>query len=115
MMISINSVQMPTPTTFQIGITDLTKTERNANGGLIIEVIATKRKLDLSYNYLSATSFSTLLNAISASTFSVTYPDAQTAVDRTATFYCSEKNAGAIDYQNGIMRYKDVKLTFTEV
>jgi len=114
-MISVNGVQISTPSSFQIGITDLSKTERNANGGLIIEVIATKRTLELSYSYLSSTALSTILTAISASTFSVTYPDAQTGADRISTFYCSDKNAGAIDYQNNIMRYKDVKFNLIEV
>lgn len=114
-MIFINSVKISTPSTLQIGIMDLSKAERNAKGNLIIERINTKRKLELSYNYLSATSLSTLLNAISGTTFTVTYPDAQTGANRTGTFYVGDRNAGAIDFQGGTVRYKDIKFNLIEV
>lgn len=113
-MILINSVQIATPSTFQIGIMDISKAERNANGTLIIERITTKRKLELSYNYMSAADLATLLTAISGVTFSVTYPDAQTGANRTATFYVGDRTAGAIDYQGSTMRYKDVKYNLIE-
>lgn len=114
-LIKINSVQISTPSSFQFGIMDLSKAERNAKGDLIIERVNTKRKLELSYNYLSATDLSTLLSAISDITFTVTYPDAQTGADRTSTFYTGDRSVGAIDYQNNIMRYKDVKFNLIEV
>ena len=114
-MISINGVQISTPSTFQIGIQDISKAERNANGNMIIERITTKRKLELSYNYLSATDIATLLTAISGTTFTVTYPDAQTGLNRTGTFYCGDRTAGAIDYQGSVMRYKDIKFSLVEV
>lgn len=114
-MISVNGNQIATPAQLQIGIMDLSKAERNANGNLIIERVNTKRKLELSYNYLSASALSTLLNAISATTFSVTYPDAQTGASRTGTFYVGDRTAGAIDFQGGIVRYKDIKFNFIEV
>lgn len=114
-MIFINSVQISTPSNFQIGIMDISKAERNAKGNLIIERINTKRKLELSYGYLSAAALSTLLTAISGTTFSVSYPDAQTGASRTGTFYVGDRSAGAIDIQSGVVRYKDVKFNLIEV
>jgi hypothetical protein len=114
-LIKINTVTISTPSTFQIGIEDISKAERNANGNLIIERITTKRKLELSYNYLSQTDIATLLTAVSGTTFTVEYPDAQTGSLRTGTFYCEGRTAGAIDYQGGVMRYKDIKFNLIEV
>lgn len=114
-MIKINNVTISTPSSFQIGIMDISKAERNAKGNLIIERIATKRKIELSYNYLSAANLSTLLNAISATTFTVEYPDAQTGSARVGTFYVGDRTAGAIDYYNNVMRYKDIKFNLIEV
>ena len=113
-MIKIDTVTISTPSSFQIGIEDISKAERNANGTLIIERIATKRKLELSSNYLSAANLSTLLTAISGTTFTVEYPDAQTGAARTGTFYAGARTAGAIDYQGSVMRYKDVKFNLIE-
>lgn len=114
-MIKINSVTISTPSSFSIGIMDISKAERNANGTMIIERIATKRKLELNYAYLSQADMATLLTAISGVTFTVEYPDAQTGASRTGTFYSGDRNAGAIDYKSGIMRYKDLKVSLVEV
>lgn len=115
-MISINGVEISTPSIFQVGVMDITKSERNANGTMIIEKITTKRKLELSYNYLSQYDTSTLLTAIGVSvTFGVTYPDPVTGTNRTGTFYSGDRTIGMIDFQGGIARYKDIKFNFVEV
>lgn len=113
-IIQINNADIPSPTDLQIGIMDLSKAERNANGTMIIERIATKRKLELSYNYLSRTQLSQLLNAVSAVFFQVKYTDPQTNALRTGTFYCGDRNVGLIDVINGVPRYKDIKFNFVE-
>lgn len=113
-LITIGGVTIPTPTDFQIGIMDLSKAERNANGTMIIERITTKRKLELSWSYLSKTDLQTVLNAVSAVTFSVTYMDPVTNSNQTKTFYCGDRNAGMIDFINGNPRYKDVKFSLIE-
>ncbi len=113
-MIKINSVAIPTPSAFQVGIQDISKAERNANGLMIIERIATKRKLELSWSYLSQSSLASLLQAVSGVFFTVEYPDPQDGALRTGTFYAGDRNAGAIDYINGVMRYKDIKFNLVE-
>ena len=113
-MIKVNGVVISTPSDFSIGIMDITKADRNANGTMIIERIATKRKLELSYKYLSQSDLSTLLTAISGTFFTVEYPDPQTGALATKTFYVGDRNAGSIDYRSGVMRYKDIKFNFVE-
>lgn len=113
-MIVINGSEILTPSTYQVGIQDLSKAERNANGLMIIERIATKRKIEMSWAYLSQSDLSVLLQAVSSVFFSVQYPDPQTGALRTGTFYVGDRTAGMISYQNGVPRYKDVKFNIVE-
>lgn len=113
-MISINGVTIPAPSDFTVGIQDISKAERNARGTMIIERIATKRKLELQWKYLSKPQLSQLLNLVSGVFFSVTYPDPQTGANRTGTFYCGDRPAPMIDFRNGVPRYKDVKFSLVE-
>jgi hypothetical protein len=113
-MIQINSVTIPTPSDYKISVMDLSKAERNANGNMIIERVATKRKLELEYKYLSSNDLSVLLQAISDVFFTVSYPDFVTGSINSGTFYVGDRTAGAIDYQNDIIRYKDIKFNLIE-
>jgi hypothetical protein len=113
-MIKINSVAISTPSTYQVGIQDLSKAERNANGLMIIERITTKRKIELSWSYLSQSNLAALLTAVSSVFFTVEYPDPQTGALQTGTFYVGDRKAEAIDYQGNIMRWKDVKFSLVE-
>jgi len=113
-MIQINSVTIPTPSDYKISVMDLSKAERNANGNMIIERVATKRKLELEYKYLSSNDLSVLLQAISDVFFTVSYPDFVTGSISSGTFYVGDRTAGAIDYQNDIIRYKDIKFNLIE-
>ena len=61
-MIKINNVTIPTPSEYNVGIQDLSKAERNARGTMIIERIATKRKLEMNWKYLTKLELQQLLN-----------------------------------------------------
>lgn len=113
-MIKINTTTIATPSTFSVSINDISKAERNANGKILIERIATKRKLEIGYSYLSQAGLASLLSAISSVFFTVEYPDPQTGALRSGTFYVGDRTAGAIDYQNNTMRWKDIKFNFIE-
>lgn len=113
-LIKIDGVDMPSPSGIQFGIMDLSKAERNANGTMIIERIATKRKLDLEWKYLSQAELASLLNAVSPVLFSLTYTDPQTNALRTGTFYAGDRAVGVMDVKNGVIRYKDTKFSVIE-
>ena len=113
-MIKINGVTIPTPSDLNIGIMDISKAERNANGEIFIERIATKRKLELSWKYLSKEDVSKVFNAVSPVFFDVEYIDPQDNAVKTGTFYAGDRRAGALDYQNGVIRYKDITVNFVE-
>lgn len=81
---------------------------------MIIERIATKHTITISYAYLSASDLSTVLQAVSPTSFSVTYLDPVTNTTKTASFYCGDRSLGMIDYQNSIPRYNAVKFDLIE-
>ena len=114
-MITVGGAAISTPSSFSVSVNDLSKAERNANGTMIIERIATKRKLELGWNYLSSADLATLFAAVSGVSFTVVYPDPQTGAARSGTFYSGDRSAGMIDYQGGVPRYKDVKFNMVEV
>ncbi|MDD4564765.1 MAG: hypothetical protein PHE79_04740 [Eubacteriales bacterium] len=113
-MLKINGVTIPTPSDFKVGIQDISKAERAANGMMFIERIATKRKLEPSWSHLSKEETSRLFQAVSSVFFQVTYIDPEDNTVKTGTFYAGDRKAGAMDYQNGAIRYKDISVSLIE-
>lgn len=113
-MIKIDGVKIPDPSTYQIGIMDLSKAERVATGEIVIERIATKRKIELTWRHLKKEELSTLLTRVSPVFFQVEYLDPESDEIKRGTFYCGDRGAQSIDYRNGKMRYKDIKFNLIE-
>ena len=114
-MIKINGSTMPAPSIYSAGLEDIVKAERNMAGTMIIDRIATKRKLELGWSYLTQAQLSSLLQAVSPITFQVEYPDPQTGALRTGTFYAGSKSAGAISFWDGVVQWKDAKFNLIEI
>ena len=113
-MIKIDGVVIPTPSDYIVGILDLSKAERNARGTMIIERVTTKRKLELAWKYLSKVQLSDLFNRVSPVFFEVEYIDPQDNGIKSGTFYAGDRKAGAIDFINGNIRYKDISVNLIE-
>ncbi|MDR6883110.1 DUF6711 family protein [Bacillus sp. 3255] len=113
-LLKIGGVEMPTPSECTPGIMDIKKAERNTNGTLISELIATKAKLDLTWKFVTQEQMTKILNAVAPNFFDVTYFDMKTGDFRTATFYCGDRTAGMIDFLDGVPRYKDLKFNLIE-
>lgn len=113
-LLTIGGVVMPTPTDIGIGVMDLSKAERNAKGYLILERIATKQKLTISYSFINSSDLSIVLKAIAPTSYSVTYLDPITNTFKTYQMYCGDRNVGMADYINGLARYKDFTFDLIE-
>jgi hypothetical protein len=113
-LIRINGADIPAPSDYSVGIQDISKAERNANGTMIIERVATKRKIELSWKYLDKDQLAQVLNAVSPVFFEVTYVDPQDNGIMTGTFYCGDRKCGMLDFKNGAPRYKDVQFNLIE-
>lgn len=113
-MLKINGISIPTPSTMTVGVMDITDATRNARGNLIAEIITTKRKLNLSYKYLTSSQLSTLLKAIEPMFFQVEYIDPVIGGWRTGTFYVGDRNVEVFTYVNENIRYKNITFNFIE-
>ena len=113
-LISINGVDLPTPGDYDCGINDLVKADRNANGTLIAEKIATKRKIQLGWPYLTGAQYSQILNLVDPMFFTVKYFDAKENGYKTGTFYVGDRPAPMMSFKKGVAEYKDVKFNLIE-
>lgn len=113
-LVKVGGTALPDPTELTVGVLDISKAERNANGYMMIEKIATKKKLELKYAYVTDSELKTILQALSTLFFTVEYIDPVENSLRSASFYCGDRNVGYIDYRNGIPRYKDLTFNLIE-
>ena len=115
-MISINGVAIATPKTFEATVTDLDgESNRNANGELIRDRIAVKRKLNLEWGPLTQAETQTLLSAVSSVFFTVTFPDPQSGMI-TKTMYVGDRTAPAYFYdeKDKEVKWQGLKMNFIE-
>lgn len=113
-MLSINGVAIATPKIYEAGISDLDgETNRNANGDLIRDRIAVKRKLNLEWGPLTQSEIAPILNAVSGVFFTVTFPDPQLG-QVTKTMYVGDRTAPAYSCIKGQMKWQGLKMNFIE-
>jgi len=114
-LINIGGVAIPTPTDLTVSVMDLSKADRNANGTMVLERIATKQKLALKWSYITDSQLTAILNAISPTSYQVTYVNPVTNSWVTKNMYCGDRSVGYIDFQNNTVRYKDFGFDLIEI
>ncbi|MDU5106536.1 MULTISPECIES: DUF6711 family protein [unclassified Clostridium] len=113
-MLSINGVAIATPKVFEVAVSDLDgESNRNANGELIRDRIAVKRKINLEWGPLTQVEIQTLLSSVSSVFFTVTFPDPMSGVI-TKTMYVGDRTAPAYQYVNGEVKWQGLKMNFIE-
>lgn len=114
--LKVNNIDIPTPSSYSWSKFAITKSERNAKGDIIIEFVAEKRKLETSYNFLTKEQYSSIISLITYPNilFDLTYIDGDTGDFKTGKFYAGAPTSNAIDFQNGIIRWKDIKINYIE-
>ena len=113
-MIKINGVAIATPKVFEATVSDLDgESNRNANGELIRDRIAVKRKINLEWGLLTQSEISTLLKAVSSVFFTVTFPDPQLGAT-SKTMYVGDRTAPAYQYKDGEVKWSGLKMNFIE-
>lgn len=90
----MDSAYVKTPQKLSVGIYDVAaKADRNAAGEILIDRVATKRKIECEWGPLTNAEVSTLLSAVTAVFFTVKYPDPLTAGEKTITCYVGDRTA----------------------
>lgn len=113
-MLKINGVAIATPKSYEVIVQDLDgETNRNANGDLVRDRIAVKRKIQLEWPPLTQSEIATLLTAVSSVFFTVTFPDPQLGVI-TRTMYVGDRTSQAYSCINGIVKWSGLKMNFIE-
>lgn len=113
-MIKINGVAIATPKIFEVTVSDLDgESGRNANGQLIRDRIAVKRKINLEWPPLTQAESSKLLNAVSDVFFTVTFPDPELGII-TKTMYVGDRTTPAYSFINGVIKWNGLKMNFIE-
>lgn len=113
-MLKIDGVEMPAPVKYDVGIMDLSKAERNALGDMVIDRIATKRKIELDLKMLSPEEVSKVLRAVSPVFFEVEYFDPQENSVQTRTFYSGDRNITGLSFSKGKMMWNGLAFNIIE-
>ncbi|MGL4656777.1 MAG: DUF6711 family protein [Sarcina sp.] len=113
-MLKINGVTVVAPSVFQVDISDLDGdgANRNANGEMIRDRVAVKRKITLEWGALEDFQISGLLSIVSDVFFQVTYPDPMDGGMVTKTFYVGDRSAPLYNFKMNL--WSGLKMNFVE-
>ena len=94
-MIVVNGTEIAVPKSYKVTVSDIDgESNRNANGELVRDRIAVKRKLEMEWGPLDDSEISILLKAVKDTFFEVTFPDPQEGI-LTKTMYVGDRSAPA--------------------
>jgi len=113
-MLKIAGVSVKAPTDLKIGRFDLTKSSRTASGKMVMELIATKKRVDITWKMLPDNELQKIIDTITANKpfFSIEYPDA--GGTKTMTCYAGDIITSMWHTKNGIRYWEDVSIPFIE-
>lgn len=113
----INNIRLPTPSSMQHGLFDLSVPNRNANGKMIIQYIRRDiHKIECSWNLLRPDEYMIIQKAIEAASGLSTYyfiPDLEQ--EGTIETYRGDRTIPVYTYENGKPVYKGFKCNFIEM
>lgn len=113
-LLTIAGVQVANPAEVKIGRFDLTKSNRTASGRMVMEYIATKRRVDVVWRYIPDADLQVILNLLAANKpfFTLEYPDV--GGQQTITCYAGDINTSLWHTINGVRRWSEVSIPFIE-
>lgn len=113
-MLKIAGVAVAAPSEVKVGRFDLTKSERMASGRMVMEIIATKRRVDVAWKYLTDSELDTIISTITANKpfFTVQFPDA--GGNTTMTCYSGDITTSLWHTRNGVRYWEEVSIAFIE-
>ena len=113
-MLKIAGVSVKAPTDLKIGRFDLTKSNRTASGKMMMELIATKRRVDCVWAMITDNELQVIIDTITANKpfFSLEYPDAGSS--QTMTCYSGDIVTSLWHTKNGVRYWEEVSVGFIE-
>ena len=111
----INGVIIPTPSSMEVTLMDIdSDSYRNANGQLVRDRVAVKRKVTCAWNWLSVADAATLLTAGEDEFFEMTYLDPKAGENVTKTFYVGDRTSPVYSLVDGKEGWKGIQMAFTQ-
>jgi hypothetical protein len=110
----LDGMQIRTPQ-LDVGTFVISKSERMADGTMAMDIIAEKRRLDLTWPLIKDVDLQQILSLLKSKTFhTVTYPDPEHGEDRTITVYRGDAKAAPGHKVEGTRYYTDVSISLIE-
>lgn len=94
---------------------DSAQSGRNQKGDMLRDRVAVKIKWQLSFPPLSLYMMKRLLDAISAPSFSFTYPDPRSGVKTTGTFYVGDRTTPVYSEVGGLPFWENISFSVIEM
>jgi len=113
-MLKIAGVSVKAPSEVNIGRFDLSKSGRTASGKMVMDIIATKRRVDVVWKMLPDDELQKIIDTITANKpfFSLEYPDA--GGTQTMTCYAGDIITSLWHTKNGVRYWEEVSIAFIE-
>lgn len=117
MTFKIDSTTVATPSTLTIKYVDVDlESYVTASGKNVRDRVATKRQLDVKWNFLKSSTASTLFESVKKTEFTVEYFDVWDNANVTKTFKVSDRSAPCYTQNSDIgTGWKDIAFTLIEV
>ena len=115
MVMKINGNDIPTPSKeYVVRYHVQSKDDKNAAGQTVRDRIATKRRIECEWAYLSCADMASLLTAIADVFFTVNYYDPYDNALKTITCEVGEQSIGVYRITSGVPVWTNTKMTLTE-
>jgi hypothetical protein len=113
-MLKIAGTTVAAPVELKVGRFDITKSSRTASGKMVMELIATKKRVDITWKMLPDNELQKIIDTITSNKpfFTLTYPD--TGGSKTMTCYAGDIITSLWHTNNGVRYWEDVSIGFIE-
>ncbi|HAE92501.1 MAG TPA: hypothetical protein DCG60_07650 [Tissierella sp.] len=112
--IKIEGELLPSFTSYDVGIQDIHEAAgRNAEGTMLFDIVATKRKIDLQFQMLTIEEQKKVLRLLNKPFFNVEYHDPQEGISN-GIFYVGDRSSSGLYISNGQMLWKLLKFNLIE-
>mgnify|MGYP001111287731 FL=1 len=112
----INGKSIKAPTEISISYEELDKAERTVDGTMVVDIVGTKRRVDVSWEYLSTDDMAVLANAVKGGIFTgVSFHD--NATGNLISITARAEGLAYLphyDWAKSRLMWKSVSVSFTE-
>lgn len=115
-LLILNGKQVVAPSEMQVVFSDLDSENsfRSVTGKMQRDRICMKRKIECTWNMLTASELKVILQAVECVFFGVSYYDPYDMGTRNITAYVGDRTMPAAFFRGGEMYYKSVTMNFVE-